>query len=67
VIAADSKSLDAKLQALDQKLFEIGIGLPMYQVPTLLVYNQRIKGLVADPTANNSTWGYWTWQVSSDK
>jgi len=67
VIAADAKSLDAKLQALDQKLFKIGIGLPMYQVPTLLVYNQRIKGLVADPTATNSTWGYWTWQVSSDK
>lgn len=67
VIAADSKSLDVKLQALDKKLFEIGIGLPMYQVPTLLVYNQRIKGLIADPTATNSTWGYWTWQVSSDK
>ena len=67
VLAADSKTLDAKLQALDQKLFELGIGLPLYQTPTLLVYNQRIKGLVADPTAINSTWGYWTWQVSSDK
>jgi len=67
VLAADSKTLDAKLQALDQKLFELGIGLPLYQTPTLLVYNQRIRGLVADPTAINSTWGYWTWQVSSDK
>lgn len=67
VIAADEKTLDAKLQELDKKLFEIGIGLPLYQSPTLLVFNQRIKGLVADPTASNATWGYWTWQVSSDK
>ena len=67
VIAAQPKSLDAKLQALDQKLFEIGIGLPMYESPTLLVHNQRIQGLVADPTAATSTWGYWTWKVSADK
>jgi hypothetical protein len=67
VIAAQPKSLDAKLQALDQKLFEIGIGLPMYESPTLLVHNQRIQGLVADPTATTSTWGYWTWKVSADK
>lgn len=67
VIAATEKNLDAKLQELDQKLFEIGIGLPMYQSPTLVVHNQRIKGLVADPTATTSTWGYWTWKVSADK
>ena len=67
VLAATEKTIDAKLQELDQKLFEIGIGLPMYQSPTLLVYNQRIKGLNADPTGTHSTWGYWTWQVSADK
>jgi len=67
VFAASEKTIDAKLQELDQKLFEIGIGLPMYQTPTLLVYNQRIKGLLTDPTGTNTTWGYWTWQVSSDK
>lgn len=67
VFAATEKTIDAKLQELDQKLFEIGIGLPMYQSPTLLVYNQRIKGLVTDPTGTNTTWGYWTWQVSADK
>jgi hypothetical protein len=33
----------------------------------LLVHNQRIQGLVADPTAATSTWGYWTWKVSADK
>lgn len=67
VVSASEKDLDAKLQELDQKLFEIGIGLPMYQSPTLLVHNQRIQGLVADPTATTSTWGYWTWKVSADK
>ena len=67
VLAANEKNIDAKLQELDKKLFELGIGVPMYQTPALLVVNQRVKGLVADPTATNSTWGYWTWQVSSDK
>ena len=67
VTSATAKTIDSELQTLDQKLFELGIGLPMYQLPTLLIYNQRIKGLVADPHATNSTWGYWTWQVSADK
>jgi peptide/nickel transport system substrate-binding protein len=67
VTSATAKTIDAELQTLDQKLFELGIGLPMYEMPTLLIYNQRIKGLVADPHATNSTWGYWTWQVSADK
>ena len=67
VRSASDKTLDAKLQELDKKLFELGLGLPMYQVPTLLVHNQRIKGLVPDPTAATATWGYWTWNVSADK
>ncbi|MEN9608560.1 MAG: hypothetical protein RLZZ06_491 [Actinomycetota bacterium] len=67
VLAAGEKSIGGALQTLDQKLFELGYGLPMYQLPTLLVYNSRIQGLVADPFASNATWGYWTWHVSADK
>ena len=65
--SATEKSLPAKLQALDAKLFEAGIGLPMYQLPSLLIVNLRVKRHVADPLAANSTWGYWTWEVSPDK
>ena len=67
VLSATDKNLGGALETLDQKLFELGYGLPMYQLPTLLVYNNRIQGLVADPFAANTTWGYWTWHVSADK
>jgi hypothetical protein len=39
----------------------------MYQLPKVLVFNKRIQGLLADPFGANSTWGYWTWNVSADK
>lgn len=67
VLAASDKNVGAALQALDKKLFELGYGLPMYQAPTLLAYNNRVQGLMADPFGSNSTWGYWTWHVSADK
>ncbi len=67
VFSATDKNLGSSLQTLDKQLFELGYGLPMYQLPTLLVYNNRIQGFSADPFGNNSTWGYWTWHVSTDK
>jgi peptide/nickel transport system substrate-binding protein len=67
VLAAPENNLNSALSELDNKLFDYGYGLPMYQLPTLLAYNKRIQGLVADPFGTNATWGYWTWQVSTDK
>ena len=67
VFGATDKDLGSALQGLDKQLFDLGYGLPMYQLPTLLVFNNRIQGLRADPFGNNSTWGYWTWHVSADK
>ncbi len=67
VLASDEKTLGTVLQSLDKQLFDLGYGLPMYQLPTILVYNNRIQGFGADPFGNNSTWGYWTWHVSADK
>lgn len=67
VLAANDKSIGKALQVLDGKLFELGYGLPLYQLPNLLVYNKRIERLNADPFGSNSTWGYWTWNVSADK
>lgn len=67
VFSANEKSLSGALQALDKKLFDTGYGLPLYQLPNLLVYNNRVQGLISDPFGSNSTWGYWTWHVSADK
>jgi ABC-type transport system substrate-binding protein len=67
VLSASAKELGAKLQSLDKQLFALGYGVPLYQLPTLLVYNNRIQGFTADPFGSNSTWGYWTWHVSADK
>lgn len=66
-LAAGDKGLGKALQVLDKQLFDMGYGIPMYQLPTLLVFNNRLQGLVADPFGTNSTWGYWTWHVSADK
>lgn len=65
--SATDKTIGKALQDLDKKLFDLGYGLPMYQVPTILVYNNRVGQLIADPLGQNSTWGYWTWHVSADK
>ena len=67
VLGAGDKDLGTKLQSLDKALFDLGYGVPMYQLPTVLVFNNRIQGFTADPFGANSTWGYWTWHVSSDK
>lgn len=66
-LTAGSDSSSKALAALDKKLFDLGYGLPMYQLPNLLVYNNRISGFGADPFGTNTTWGYWTWHVSADK
>jgi peptide/nickel transport system substrate-binding protein len=67
VLAASDKTLPKMLSVMDKVLFDLGYGLPMYQLPTLTVYNNRIKNFTPDPFGNTSTWGYWTWNVSADK
>lgn len=67
VLAAKDKDRPKMLSVMDKVLFDLGYGLPMYQLPTLTVYNNRIKNFTPDPFGNTSTWGYWTWNVSADK
>ena len=67
VLAAKDKDLPKMLSVMDKLLFDLGYGLPMYQLPTLTVYSNRIKNFTPDPFGNTSTWGYWTWNVSADK
>jgi peptide/nickel transport system substrate-binding protein len=67
VLAASDKTLPKMLSVMDKVLFDLGYGLPIYQLPTLTVYNNRIKNFTPDPFGNTSTWGYWTWNVSADK
>jgi hypothetical protein len=67
VQSAGEKGLSAALSTLDKALFDLGYGLPMYQLPTLVIANKRISGFGAHPFGQNAGWGYWTWQVSADK
>ena len=67
VQSADEKGLSAALSTLDKALFDLGYGLPMYQLPTLVIANKRISGFGAHPFGQNAGWGYWTWHVSADK
>lgn len=67
VLSGDSKKLSSAMQALDKKLFELGYGLPLYQLPRFALFNSRVSGVATDPSGSNVTWGYWTWHVSADK
>jgi len=67
IATATGSKLDQLLQALDKALFDQAIGLPMYQIPELVIHNKRILNMQVDPYGNNSTWGYWTWHVTADK
>ena len=63
-----SKLIDqaAILQKIDARLFETGYGVPLYQVPNLIIYRSKYNNLAVSPFGDSATWGYWTWSVSTN-
>jgi peptide/nickel transport system substrate-binding protein len=63
-----SKALDqiSVLKDLDAALYSAGFGLPLYQVPSLLVYSKRVKAMVPAPYGGSATYGYWNWQLAGN-
>lgn len=63
-----SKALDqiSVLKDLDAALYSAGFGLPLYQVPSLLVYSKRVKATVPAPHGGSATYGYWNWQLAGN-
>ncbi len=64
--ASASKPLDqAKiLEKIDARLYASGYGVPLFQVPNLIIYLAKFGSLQVSPFGDSATWGYWTWSVS---
>ncbi|MEN9731709.1 MAG: hypothetical protein RL488_1019 [Actinomycetota bacterium] len=65
--AKASKELNqaAILQKIDARLFATGYGMPLYQVPNLIIYRSTLNKLQVSPFGDSATWGYWTWSLSA--
>ena len=53
------------LQKIDARLFATGYGIPLFQVPNLIIYRSNLEKLAVSPFGDSATWGYWTWSVSA--
>jgi peptide/nickel transport system substrate-binding protein len=64
--SAKSDALDqiGVLKQVDTELYLAKFGLPLYQVPALLVYGKRIKTIVDAPYGGSATYGYWNWTLN---
>ena len=63
--AAETKPLNqiSVLKDIDAELYVAKFGLPLYQVPSLLVYADRLTSVVKAPYGASATYGYWNWSV----
>ena len=52
------------LKSIDARVYASKFGLPLYQVPALLVYGKRVKTVVSAPYGGTATYGYWNWALN---
>ncbi|MFM1973271.1 MAG: hypothetical protein RLZZ345_355 [Actinomycetota bacterium] len=66
--AAESKPLDqiSVLKDIDAELYAAKFGLPLYQVPSLLVYGERLASVIKAPYGASATYGYWNWSITQN-
>lgn len=64
--AKASKELDqaAILRKIDAQLFKTGYGIPLYQVPNMIIYLSKYGNLSVSPFGDSATWGFSSWSVS---
>jgi peptide/nickel transport system substrate-binding protein len=64
--AKEGLQQQAILKDVDTELFKVAFGMPLYEVPSMLVVADRVSGFKPSPHASSATWGYFNWsQVSS--
>lgn len=56
---------DEQLKNIDIELFKEAYGLPLYEVPSMLLYTSRVAGYVPSPHGSSATWGYYNWSVKA--
>ena len=52
------------LGKVDARLYATNYGVPLIQVPNLVIYSTKLKSFTPSPFGDSATWGYWTWTVS---
>lgn len=63
---ADSLTQQSLLKDIDTELFKVAYGMPLYEVPSMVVAADSVAGFKPHPHASSATWGYYNWsQVSS--
>ena len=64
--AAEQTAIEAAdlLKQVDAELYAAGFGLPLYQIPSIVVYSKNLVELVPAPFGHSATWGYWNWALS---
>jgi peptide/nickel transport system substrate-binding protein len=55
----------AILRKIDAQLFASGYGIPLYQVPNLIIYLTKFGKLTVSPFGDSATWGFDSWSVSA--
>lgn len=62
----DGLQQQALLKDIDTELFKAAYGMPLYEVPSMVVVADSVAGFKPNPHASSATWGYFNWsQVSS--
>jgi len=56
---------DEQLKNIDVELFAEAFGMPLYEVPSMLLYTSRVGGFVASPHGSSATWGYYNWSIKA--
>jgi peptide/nickel transport system substrate-binding protein len=66
--SAETRPLEqiSVLKDIDTELFASRFGMPLYQVPSLLIYSDRLASVVKAPHGSSATYGYWNWSISDN-
>ena len=68
-LAKTSESLaqQSLLKDIDTELFKVAYGMPLYEVPSMVVAADSVAGFKPHPHASSATWGYYNWSQVSPK
>ncbi len=64
-IEASAAPTEAQWKALDKALVKNRFGLPLVQLPNLIVNSSKLKNFKPSLATQQVTWGYWNWLVDA--
>ena len=61
IVTSDPGKQDSLTQQIDQKIWESGYGLPLFQLVGVDAYSDRITGVKYMPNQTGVWWNFWEW------